>query len=229
MTLKGEKTMCNIYSYMRISTKEERGKQRFSRQEAALEKYAKDNGIEYLLEFREDESGKSFTNRKQWNKLEQLLQKGDTIVFKDISRFTREAENGYQKYMELLEKGVELVFIDNQTVSTSYIKQLLNVASKQNLVAKTSLESTVKLLLIVELDRVEQERLIFIERVKDGIAASDKKSGRKVGNLDKMTPELEADIKEFMTNRSIKQIDLMNKHNISRNTLKKYIALLENK
>lgn len=229
MTLKGEKTMCNIYSYMRISTKEERGKQRFSRQEAALEKYAKDNGIEYLLEFREDESGKSFTNRKQWNKLEQLLQKGDTIVFKDISRFTREAENGYQKYMELLEKGVELVFIDNQTVSTSYIKQLLNVASKQNLVAKTSLESTVKLLLIVELDRVEQERLIFIKRVKDGIAASDKKSGRKVGNLDKMTPELEADIKEFMTNRSIKQIDLMNKHNISRNTLKKYIALLENK
>lgn len=221
--------MCNIYSYMRISTKEERGKQRFSRQEAALEKYAKDNGIEYLLEFREDESGKSFTNRKQWNKLEQLLQKGDTIVFKDISRFTREAENGYQKYMELLEKGVELVFIDNQTVSTSYIKQLLNVASKQNLVAKTSLESTVKLLLIVELDRVEQERLIFIKRVKDGIAASDKKSGRKVGNLDKMTPELEADIKEFMTNRSIKQIDLMNKHNISRNTLKKYIALLENK
>ena len=229
MTLKGEKTMCNIYSYMRISTKEERGKQRFSRQEAALEKYAKDNGIEYLLEFREDESGKSFTNRKQWNKLEQLLQKGDTIVFKDISRFTREAENGYQKYMELLEKGVELVFIDNQTVSTSYIKQLLNVASKQNLVAKTSLESTVKLLLIVELDRVEQERMIFIKRVKDGIAASDKKSGRKVGNLDKMTPELEADIKEFMTNRSIKQIDLMNKHNISRNTLKKYIALLENK
>lgn len=229
MTLKGEKAMCNIYSYMRISTKEERGKQRFSRQEAALEKYAKDNGIEYLLEFREDESGKSFTNRKQWNKLEQLLQKGDTIVFKDISRFTREAENGYQKYMELLEKGVELVFIDNQTVSTSYIKQLLNVASKQNLVAKTSLESTVKLLLIVELDRVEQERLIFIKRVKDGIAASDKKSGRKVGNLDKMTPELEADIKEFMTNRSIKQIDLMNKHNISRNTLKKYIALLEEK
>lgn len=224
-----EVNVMNVYSYMRISTREDRQKQNYNRQAAALEKYAKDNGIEYLLEFKEDESGKSFTNRKQWNKLEQLLQKGDTIVFKDISRFTREAENGYQKYMELLEKGIELVFIDNQTVSTSYIKQLLNVASKQNLVAKTSLESTVKLLLIVELDRVEQERLIFIKRVKDGIAASEKKSGRKTGALDKMTPELEADIKEFMTNRSIKQIDLMNKHNISRNTLKKYIALIENK
>lgn len=221
--------MCNVYSYMRISTKEDRAKQTYNRQAAALEKFAKDNGIEYLLEFKEDESGKNFTNRKQWNKLEQLLQKGDTVVFKDISRFTRESENGYKKYMELLEKGVELIFIDNQTVSTSYIKQLLNVASKQNLVAKTSLESTVKLLLIVELDRVEQERLTFIRRVKDGIAASEKKSGRKEGQLDKMTEELEADIKAFLTDRSIKQVDLMKKHNISRNTLKKYVALVENK
>lgn len=220
--------MCNIYSYMRISTKEERGKQRFSRQEAALAKYAADNGIEYLLEFREDESGKSFENRKQWNKLEQLLTKGSVIVFKDISRFTREAENGYKKYMELLEKGVELIFIDNPTVSTPYIKKMLEVANNQNLVAKTSLESTVKLLLIVELDRVEQERLIFIKRVRDGILASDKKSGRKVGQLDKMSEELESDIREYLSNRSIKQIDLMNKHNISRNTLKKYVSLIEN-
>ena len=221
--------MCNIYSYMRISTKEDRNKQSYNRQEAALEKYAKDNGIEYLLEFREDESGKSFENRKQWNKLEQLLQSGDTVVFKDISRFTREAENGYKKYMELLDKGVELIFIDNPTVSTPYIKKMLEVANNQNLVAKTSLESTVKLLLIVELDRVEQERLIFIKRVRDGIAASDKKSGRKVGQLDKMSEELESDIREYLNNRSIKQIDLMTKHNISRNTLKKYISLVESK
>lgn len=38
-----------------------------------------------------------------------------------------------------------------------------------------------------------------------------------------MSPELEKDIKKFLTDRSIKQIDLMNKYNISRNTLKKYI------
>lgn len=57
------------------------------------------------------------------------------------------------KYMELLNKGIERIFIDNQTVSTLYIKQLLNVAKAQNLVARTSLQSTVKLLLIVELDR----------------------------------------------------------------------------
>lgn len=212
---------------MRISTKEERGKQRYSRQESAIEKYAKDNNIEYLLQFREDVSGKNFVDRKEWNKLERLLQAGDTVVFKDISRFTREANNGYIKYMELLDKGIELIFLDNQTVSTPYIKQLLDVANRQNLVAKTSLESTVKLLLIVELDRVEQERLIFINRVKDGIAASEKKSGRKEGTLDKMSPALHEDIKAYLQDRTIKQVDLMQKYNISRNTLKKYIAIVQ--
>ena len=159
--------------------------------------------------------------------MERLAQPGDTIVFKDISRFTREVNNGYSKYMELLERGIELVFIDNPTVSTSYIKQLLNVAEQQNIVARTSLESTVKLLLIVELDRVEQERLILINRIKNGIAASDKTQGRKQGTLDKMTEELEADIKAFLKDRSIKQVDLMEKHGISRNTLKKYIEIVK--
>ena len=219
--------MCNVYSYMRISTKEERGKQHYTRQEAALEKYAKENNIEYLLQFKEDESGKDFIHRKEWNKLEKLLQSTDIIVFKDISRFTREAENGYAKYMELLEKGIDLIFIDNPTVSTPYIKQLLSIAKEQNLVAKTSLESTVKLLLIVELDRVEQERLVFIKRVKDGIAASSKASGRKAGTLDKMTDDLKEDIKKYISDRSIKQVDLMNKYNISRNTLKKYVSIVK--
>lgn len=214
----------NYFAYMRISTAEERNKQHYNRQEQAIERYAKDNKIEYIYTAKEDESGKSFDNRKEWQRLEKLLQQGDTVVFKDISRFTRELENGYKKYNELMEKGINLVFIDNPTVSTDYIKKLLNVAEQQNIVAKTALESTVKLLLIVELDRVEQERLIFIKRVKDGIKASSKKSGRPQGNLDKMTEELKADIQRFLSDRSIKQVDLMNKHNISRNTLKKYIA-----
>ena len=219
--------MDNFFSYKRISTKEERGLQKYNRQEAALKKYAAENGIEFVAEFQEDESGKSFDNRKEWKRLEKLVQPGDTIVFKDISRFTREANNGYNKYMELLERGVELVFIDNPTISTEYIKQLLNIAEQQNIVARTSLESTVKLLIIVELDRVEQERLILINRIKNGISASEKKQGRKPGQLDKMTAELEADIKAFLGDRSIKQVDLMEKHKISRNTLKKYIELVK--
>lgn len=217
----------NYFAYERISTKEERNKQKFNRQDHAMEKFAKENGIEFVLTVKEDASGKNFSDRKEWKKLERLLQPGDTIVFKDISRFTREAENGYAKYMDLLQKDINLVFLDNQTISTDYIRQLLHVAEAQDLVARVSLESTVKLLLIVELDRVEKERLILIKRTKDGIAASKKASGRAKGRLDKMTPELKADLIEYLKDRTIPQKSLMQKHKISRNTLKKYAAILK--
>ena len=85
--------MGNYYSYMRISTKESNDKQSFNRQEKSLKTYAESNLIEYLLSFKDDVSSNTF-NRPSWNKLEKILQKGDTIVFKEISRFTRQAEEG---------------------------------------------------------------------------------------------------------------------------------------
>ena len=224
--------MANMNAYMRISTKEDREKQRFTRQENALTKYAADNKIEYVFQFREDVSGKSFKNRTEWQRLEKIVQPGDTMVFKDISRFTREAEAGYTKYMSLMQKGINLIFLDNPTVSTDYIRELLHVAEQQDLVAKTSLESTVKLLLIVELNRAEQERLTISKRTKDGMQAAKEKAeregrewraGRKPGQLDKMTDELQADIVLYLSDRSIKASELMRKHNISRNTFKKYV------
>ena len=42
-----------------------------------------------------------------------------------------------------------------------------------------------------------------------------------------MSDELKKDIKLFLNDRSIKQVDLMKKHNISRNTLKKYIDIVK--
>ena len=177
--------MGNYYSYMRISTDTER--QNFARQEKALKKYAEEQSIEYLIEFAEEKSAKNFTDRKQFNKLDKLLQSGDTVVFKDLSRFTREAENGYKKYMEWLERGINIVFLDNPTISSDYIRQMMNTAESQDLVTKTAMEGIIKLLLIVELDRAEQQRRYISKAIKDGIAASDKGSGRKKGSLDKMT------------------------------------------
>lgn len=214
--------MGNVYSYMRISTLEERGKQKYSRQENALEKYANANNISYLLPFKEDKSGKNFTDRGEWQKLEKIAQAGDTIVFKDITRFTREAENGYQKYMELFNKGIQLVFIDNPTMDTEYIKSLYHVAESQEIVTRTVMESMVKILLISELARAEKERLTISQRTKDGMAASPNKAGRKTGQVDKLTDELKADLIQYMSDRNIKAIDVMRKHDISRNTLKKY-------
>ena len=219
--------MGNYFAYERISTKEERGLQKFNRQDKSLTTYATENNIEYVAIFQEDESGKDFEHRKEWQRLEKLLQPGDTIIFKDISRFTRESENGYKKYMELMEKGINLVFIDNKTISTEYIKQLLNVAEQQNLIAKISLENTIKLLLYVELDRAEQERIILINRIKQGISASGKKQGRKQGIPIKLTEELTDDIKKYLNDRTITMESIIKKHKISRNTMMKYINIVK--
>ena len=216
--------MGNYYSYMRISTDTER--QNFARQEKALKKYAEEQSIEYLIEFAEEKSAKNFTDRKQFNKLDKLLQSGDTVVFKDLSRFTREAENGYKKYMEWLERGINIVFLDNPTISSDYIRQMMNTAESQDLVTKTAMEGIIKLLLIVELDRAEQQRRYISKAIKDGIAASDKGSGRKKGSLDKMTDELIHDLELYMHDRTITQKAVMEKHGISRNTLKKYVMRL---
>lgn len=217
--------MGNYYSYKRISTDTER--QNFNRQIKSLEKYATDHNIEYLVEFTEKKSAKNFTDRPQFLKLDKILQSGDTVVFKDLYRFTREAENGYKKYMEWLNRGINMVFLDNPTVSTDYIRQMMQTASEQDIVTKTAMESIIKLLIIVELDRGEKQRLYISKSIKDGIATSDKKSGRKTGQLDKMTDELKSDIDYYLDNRNVTQIELMNRHNISRNTLKKYIAYIE--
>lgn len=216
--------MGNHYCYMRISTDTER--QNFARQKKSLERYAAQNGIEYLIEFTEEKSAKSFEDRKEFCKLDRLLQSGDTVVFKDLSRFTREAENGYKKYMEWLGRGINIVFLDNPTVSSDYIRQMMNTAESQDLVTKTAMEGTIKLLLIVELDRAEQQRRYISKAIKDGIAASDKRNGRKKGSLDKMTDELRRDLELYMRNRSISQKSVMEKHSISRNTLKKYVKVI---
>lgn len=218
--------MGNYFSYMRISTKEERGKQKYTRQENSLQRFARNQGIDYVFEFKEDASGKSFTKRSEWTRLEKIIRSGDTIVFKDITRFTREAENGYAKYMELMTNNINLIFLDNPTLSTDYIRRLISTANSMNFLEKTINEMLVKVLLAAELTRAEEERFTLSQRTKDGMAASPNKAGRKAGQLDKMTESLKDDITTYLSDRSIKQIDLMNKYKISRNTLKKYINLV---
>lgn len=153
-----------LHSYKRISTDTER--QSFNRQIKSLERYAKDHDIEYLIDFTEEKSAKNFTDRPQFKKLDKLLQAGDTVVFKDLYRFTREAENDYKKYMEWLDRGINMVFLDNPTVSSDYIRQMMTTAEQQDIVTKTAMESIIKLLIIVELDRGEKQRLYISQSIK---------------------------------------------------------------
>ena len=85
MILTGGNAMSNYFAYMRISTKEERGKQKYTRQENSLQRYARTKNIDYVFEFKEDASGKSFTNRSEWNRLEKIIQP-TTLLFSRISQ-----------------------------------------------------------------------------------------------------------------------------------------------
>lgn len=55
--------------------------------------------------------GKIYDVCHSWTMPLVLLQGGDTVVFKDLYRFTREAENGYKKYMEWLDRGITWYFL----------------------------------------------------------------------------------------------------------------------
>lgn len=68
---KGGENMGNYYSYKRISTDTE--KQNFNRQIKSLERYAAENGIEFLIDFTEEKSAKNFTERPQFLKLDTLV------------------------------------------------------------------------------------------------------------------------------------------------------------
>ena len=220
------------YFYERISTEEERELQSYQRQDKALKKYAEENGLKINNRntYKDDISGSTF-DRTEWKELEEKVKKdikndAVQIIFKDIARFSRNAKDGFKKYMEFYELGIKLVFLDNPTVSTDYIANMISKNESMNFVTGIALQSMVNLLIAVELDRAEQQRLYISKSIKDGIEASDKKSGRPVGKLDKMSDELKDDIKAFLKDRSIKQVDLMKKHGISRNTLKKYVAII---
>ena len=99
---------------------------------------------------------------------------------------------------EWKELGIKLVFLDNPTVSTDYISNMISKNESMNFVTGIALQSMVNLLIAVELDRAEQQRLYISKSITDGIAASDKKSGRPKGKLDKMSDSLREDIKQYV-------------------------------
>ena len=70
----------------------------------------------------------------------------------------------------------------------------------------------------------------FSELIKEGQQKSDKKSGRKTGNLDKLTPKIDKIIKEYVDinptlNRFFNQQEYLQKTGLSINTFKKYCRL----
>ena len=67
-------------------------------------------------------------DRPAWNKLMKQLHEGDTVVFDEVSRMSRNAEEGFKVYRELYDRGINLVFLKESTLNTDNFRRTMQVA-----------------------------------------------------------------------------------------------------
>ena len=110
-----EKMTMSKYGYCRISTRQ----QSIDSQERHIK-------MEYseAIILKEVYTGTK-QDRPEWNKLYKKIKAGDTIIFDSVSRMSRNAEEGFNLYEELYNKGIELVFLKEPHINTSTYKKAL--------------------------------------------------------------------------------------------------------
>lgn len=114
------------FFYARVSTKQqklERQEENFRRAYPNIE-LIKDDGRKKNLY--EDKYTGTTNNREEWQKLRRRARKGDTIVFDSVSRMSRNAKEGVETYMNLFDKGINLVFLKESTINTDVYRAELN-------------------------------------------------------------------------------------------------------
>ena len=109
-----------LYGYVRTSTKH----QSPERQRQNILEYINGEEIKF---FSEIYTGKT-QDRPEWKKLLQRLKPGDRVVFDEISRMSRNAEEGFREYERLYNQGIELIFIKEDYCSTTRYRKALNNA-----------------------------------------------------------------------------------------------------
>ena len=106
----------SIYAYCRVSTKH----QRIARQITNITELYPNATI-----IREFYTGTT-QSRPHWEKLISQIKSGDTIVFDSVSRMSRNADEGFNDYKMLYEKGVHLVFLNEPLINTSVFDSTRN-------------------------------------------------------------------------------------------------------
>lgn len=104
-----------IYGYCRISTK----KQSIDRQIRNIEREFPNATI-----YKEAFTGTKI-DRPEWNKLTRKLKFGDTIVFDEVSRMSRNAKEGFALYQRLFKIGINLVFLKEPYMNTDSYKEAM--------------------------------------------------------------------------------------------------------
>ena len=107
--------MARVYGYCRISTM----KQKLERQIENIKARYPDAVI-----ITEEYTGTT-TDRPAWRKLAAQLHEGDTVIFDEVSRMSRNAAEGFDLYQDLFNRGVNLIFLKEPHINTEVYKSAL--------------------------------------------------------------------------------------------------------
>ena len=216
-----------IYGYCRIS----RAKQSIDRQIRNIKVVYPDAVIiqEVFTRTRLD--------RKEWQKLYKAVKAGDTIVFDSVSRMSGNADEGFNAYEELYNRGISLVFLKEPHINTDTYKQALE--SNIKLTGGSVdfiLEGVNKYLMALAKEQIrlafeqsEKEVEDLHQRTKEGIETArlnGKQIGQKAGA--KLTTKKSISAKEEIVKYSkdfsgtLADADVMKLTGLSRNTYYKY-------
>ena len=234
-----------IYGYARVSTP----KQNIERQIRNINDYVKSlpeaqNGAVGALCVTDEYTGTRL-DRPGWTKLYNVVQPGDTIIFDEVSRMSRNAEEGFAIYEELFQKGVELVFlkehhIDTATYKAATEKQIHAAVDSGNAATDNLINSIFEALnrytlelvrqqIKLAFERSEEEVQFMRNRTREGIETA-RLNGEQIGQKAgaKLTTKKSIAAKETIRKHSqyfgggLNDADCMKLAGLSRNTFYKY-------
>ena len=220
-----------IYGYCRVSTP----KQSLKRQEDNIRTLFSDAII-----YSDVYSGKT-DDRPQFRKLLKKVNNGDVIVFDEVSRMSRNAQEGFQDYLMLLEKGISLKFlkepqIDSEVYLSAQKEKQINLTGDE--IADPFIRAANEVILILierqikaAFEQAEKERLLLSRRTKEGMA-NGRPAGRRKGVEQHQKKEKEA--KRIIQKNSkvfggsLNNNDTMKLAGISAPTYYKYVKEMKN-
>lgn len=226
-----------IYGYVRVSTKQQNIERQIRNIKTA---YGED-----VMIFQEKATGTRLDIRTEFQKLLKVVQQGDTIVFDSVSRMSRNAEEGIQLYMELFNKGIELIFLKERHIDTeTYRKQLeqTDLPTTDNAIVNLILDGVKKALMELAKEQIkiafnqsEKEVMDLRVRTSEGMKAKKKqalangeewKCGIEKGTklVTKKSIEKKEQIKKYCKDfgGTLNDKDTMKLIGIARNTYYKY-------
>lgn len=107
--------MGKVYGYARVST----AKQSIERQIRNIQ----DDHPEAIII--QDAYTGTTMQRPNWERLHKRLNKGDMVIFDEVSRMSRDATEGFAVYEELYNKGVSLRFLKEPHIDTDTYRKAL--------------------------------------------------------------------------------------------------------